>query len=85
MDSYFLILFFCCLINFICGAIFGKLYQSLKSNIAKENLEKFFYFRGFEDGIYYTIDEYKPELFKKEMAENSYKEFKAILHGERKH
>lgn len=47
--------------------------------------EKEIYCHGFEDGIYYTIDEYNPELYRPEIAEMRYKEYKAIKHGPEKH
>jgi len=47
--------------------------------------EKEIYCHGFEDGIYYTIDEYRPELYRPEIAEQRYKEYKAIKYGPEKH
>lgn len=47
--------------------------------------EKQVYCHGFEDGIYYTLDEYNPDLFRIEIAESCYKEYKAIKHGPEKH
>ena len=34
------------------------------------------YHRGFENGIYYTINSYEPNLFKVQIADKSYKEYK---------
>lgn len=55
------------------------------ANIKKdflEQYEKHTYYKGFENGIYYTIDSYEPELFKIQIAEKSYKEYKALQNGE---
>lgn len=78
---FFMILSF----NFLLGLSSGFLIAIRRSNMIKEEAEKEIYCHGFESGIYYTLDEYCPELFRIEMAEDSYKEYKAIKYGPEKH
>lgn len=70
---------------FFAGTFFG--YHLCRRHIDLQNTqgEKETYCHGFEDGIYYAIDEYRPDLFNIEMAETCYKEYKAIKHGPQKH
>lgn len=73
--------FFCFCIGL--GVGFALAHKITKSRLNFD--EKTTYCHGFEDGIYYTLDEYCPDLFRIEIAENSYKEYKAIKHGPDKH
>lgn len=80
-----LAVFFVAAFNFFLGASVAYI-TSLQHQRNKQDLdEKEIYCHGFEDGIYYTIDEYNPELFKQEIAEMRYKEYKAIKHGPERH
>jgi hypothetical protein len=71
--------------NFFVGSVAGYAICVNRRTASKEINEKDIYCHGFEDGIYYTIDEYKPELYRPEIAEMCYKEYKAIKHGPEKH
>ena len=73
------------LMNFLFGFIAGVLSDHMRTKRKVEFEEKSTYCHGFEDGIYYTLDEYNPELFRPEIAEQCYKEYKAIKHGPTKH
>jgi hypothetical protein len=81
----FLILFVIAVVNFSFGLSVGYLACNMFHKQNTELDEKEIYCHGFEDGIYYTIDEYNPELFRPEIAEMRYKEYKAIKHGPEKH
>jgi len=84
MIGYFvfvLVLFF----NFLLGVGVGFLTAMRRVIDIKEQTEKEIYCHGFESGIYYTLDEYCPEMFRIEIAEDSYKEYKAIKYGPEKH
>lgn len=71
--------------NFVFGFLFGFTLNRMRSKLKIEHDEKTTYCHGFEDGIYYAIDEYNPELFRPEIAEMCYKEYKAIKHGPERH
>lgn len=81
----FLLLFVIATINFSFGLSVGYVASDLFARHKEELDEKEIYCHGFEDGIYYTIDEYNPELFRPEIAEMRYKEYRAIKHGPQKH
>lgn len=84
MLEYFVfatVLFF----NFLLGLCSGILIVSKRLKDIKEESEKEIYCHGFESGIYYTLDEYCPEMFRIEIAEDSYKEYKAIKYGSEEH
>lgn len=72
-------------INFFVGALTGIAYRRtfVERDVIYE--EKETYFRGFEDGLYYALGEYQPELFKVEMAESCFKEYKALKNGPSNH
>lgn len=76
---------FIALFNFLIGLVVGTLSSKLRVKHQIDFEEKSTYCHGFEDGIYYILDEYNPEMFKPEMAEQCYKEYKAIKHGPTKH
>ena len=69
----------------ILGFAFGYILRGMVSLHAIEIEEKGIYCHGFEDGLYYTLGEYRPELFKKEFAERSYHEYRMVKHGQQKH
>lgn len=71
--------------NFILGFVLGAFSKARFFSEKKQFEEKQVYCHGFEDGMYYTLGEYQPELFKIQMAENSYREYKAIKNGPEKH
>lgn len=71
--------------NFFVGAAITYVILTHRKLQHQELNEKEIYCHGFEDGIYYTIDEYKPELYRPEIAEMCYKEYKAIKHGPEEH
>lgn len=81
----FLVLVIVAGFNFLVGAAMSYAICFRRGLHSKEINEKEIYCHGFEDGIYYTIDEYKPELYRPEIAEMCYKEYKAIKHGPEKH
>jgi hypothetical protein len=72
-------------LNFLLGLSSGFLIAMRRKIYVKEETEKEIYCHGFESGIYYTLDEYCPEMFRVEIAEDSYKEYKAIKYGPEKH
>lgn len=81
----FLVLAFIAVFNFAMGVTTG---YSLSSEKRRRKIyldEKEIYCNGFEDGIYYAVDQYCPELYRPEIAEMRYKEYKAIKHGPEKH
>jgi hypothetical protein len=83
MDAFVIMLV--AVFNFFLGSCVAYAI-SLRRQDKKEDLdEKEIYCNGFEDGIYYTIDEYNPELFKPEIAEMRYREYKAIKYGPERH
>jgi hypothetical protein len=73
------------LLNFLIGVGTGFLICNYLVKTRQEFDEKTVYCHGFEDGIYFTIDEYNPDMFKIEIAENSYREYKAIKNGPKEH
>lgn len=73
------------LLNFLIGVGTGFLLSDFLVKRHQELDEKTVYCHGFEDGIYFTIGEYNPELFKIEIAENSYREYKSIKNGPEEH
>lgn len=72
-------------LNFLAGVTLGFLMCNHRTKKILEIDEKAVYCHGFEDGIYFTIGEYNPELFKIEIAENSYREYKSIKNGPEEH
>ena len=84
MIEYF-VFFIVMSFNFLFGLIAGGLIVTRRKLQIKEETEKEIYCHGFESGIYYTLDEYCPEMFRVEIAEDSYKEYKAIKYGPEKH
>lgn len=81
----FLLLFVIATVNFSFGLSVGYAASGLFTRHKAELDEKEIYCHGFEDGIYYTIDEYNPEMYRQEIAEMRYKEYRAIKHGPQKH
>lgn len=71
--------------NFFLGSCVAYVVSMQHQRKKEEIEEKEIYCHGFEDGIYYTIDEYNPEMFRKEIAEVRYKEYKAIKYGPERH
>lgn len=84
MIGYF-VLIFALFFNFLIGLGIGFLMALKRIADIREQTEKETYCHGFESGIYYTLDEYCPEMFRIEIAEDSYKEYKAIKYGPEKH
>ena len=84
MNEY-VILFLLVVINFCSGMFFGyNMSMFIKNNKTKSD-EKTVYCHGFEDGVYHTLGEYNPDYFRVEIAENCYKEYKAIKNGPENH
>lgn len=85
--NWFLYIIMHLIFCFVAGTIFGYQLHKKRVAIERENNhdERETYCHGFEDGIYFTIGEYQPELYRVEIAEMCYKEYKAIKHGPQKH
>jgi hypothetical protein len=83
--SLFFVIILVAVFNFFVGAATTYTISVGRNARQQELNEKEIYCHGFEDGIYYTIDEYNPELYRPEIAEMCYKEYKAIKHGPEKH
>jgi hypothetical protein len=83
--SLFFVIALVALFNFFVGAATTYIISIGRSTGRHELKEKEIYCHGFEDGIYYTLDEYNPELYRPEIAEMCYKEYKAIKYGPEKH
>ena len=79
------VIFFVAIFNFFVGATVAYVATLHRQRNLIDLDEKEIYCHGFEDGIYYTIDEYNPEMFRKEIAEVRYKEYKAIKYGPERH
>lgn len=73
------------LFNFFLGSCVAYAISVRQHQKNEDIQEKEIYCHGFEDGIYYTIDEYNPEMFRQEIAETRYKEYKAMKYGPEKH
>ncbi len=71
--------------NFLFGFVVGISSSRLKAKKGIELEEKATYCHGFEDAVYYILDEYNPELYKPEIAERLYREYKSIKHGPDRH
>lgn len=84
MNTFFVVAVIA-IFNFLLGAATSYTFFLTRGFKSKDVNEKDIYCHGFEDGIYYTIDEYKPELYRPEIAERCYKEYKAIKHGPENH
>jgi len=63
-----------CAIAFVSGFMWGYLIRSIFAKHDKTIMEKEIYCKGFENGIYYSIGERNPDLFKVKVAENSFKD-----------
>jgi hypothetical protein len=83
--TFIVVLVCAAILNFILGTLVGYGISQEKTRIQAHMDEKEIYCHGFEDGIYYVLDEYRPELYRPEIAEMCYKEYKAVKHGPEKH
>ena len=84
-NTMFFVFIFFAIFNFVAGLCLGVILSRNSSAKKLDFEEKIVYCHGFEDGVYYSIGEYRPELFKINMAEQSYREYKAIKNGPSKH
>lgn len=81
----FVVLAMIALFNVVLGFFVGYI---TRYNHEKESIldaEKEIYCHGYEDGFYLGVGEYDPELFRREIAEKAYHEYRGLKHGPTKH
>lgn len=71
--------------NFLFGFFIGYLTRYRDEKMSVTHMEKELYCHGYEDGFYFGWGAYEPELFKKEIAEKAYFEYRGVKHGPTKH
>lgn len=71
--------------NIGVGFCFGYINRFTHEQEDINALEKEIYCHGYEDGFYLGLGEYDPDLFRKEIAEKAYHEYRGIKHGPTKH
>jgi hypothetical protein len=79
------ILFFFALTNFIIGFFMGYVTRYRDEKNDQLQVEQEVYCNGYEDGFYLGVGEYDPSLFRREIAEKAYYEYKGLKHGPTKH
>lgn len=70
---------------FISGFFTGYICRCFDEGYITRRIEKDVYCNGYEDGFYLGWGEYDPDIFKKEIAEKAYYEYKGIKYGPEKH
>ena len=77
--------FVAALANFVIGFVFGYVFRYNKETEQVNHNEKETYLHGYEDGFYLGCGDYEPEVFRIEIAEGAYQEYKGLKHGPVKH
>ena len=72
-------------VNVAIGFFIGYLTRYSHEQKQVLQIEKEIYCHGYEDGFYLGIGEYEPNLFRKEIAERAYHEYKGIKYGPTQH
>jgi len=72
-------------VNLCIGVFSGYAIRLSHEKEIQVHLEKEVYCHGYEDGFYLGVGEYDPDLFRKEIAEKAYQEYKGIKYGPTKH
>ena len=70
---------------FLNGLIIGYMLRRADEQKVNYTIEKETYCHGYEDGFYLGLGEYDPTLFRKEIAEKAYCEYKGLKYGPTKH
>lgn len=73
------------LVCFLNGLILGYMFRKTDDRSIAHAIEKETYCHGYEDGFYLGVGDYEPELFRKEIAEKAYCEYKGIKYGPTRH
>jgi hypothetical protein len=81
----FVVLCAIALVNVFIGFFIGYIARYTHEQEYLLDAEKEIYCHGYEDGFYFGIGEYDPELFRKEIAEKAYQEYRGLKHGPTKH
>lgn len=81
----FIVLGIIALFNVLLGFFIGYLTRYANEKEVVYKIEKEIYCHGYEDGFYLGLGEYDPELFRNEIAEKAYQEYKGIKYGPTKH
>lgn len=81
----FIVLGIVAIVNVVVGFFIGYLTRFQHETESILNSEKEIYCHGYEDGFYLGHGDYDPEMFRKEIAEKAYQEYKGLKHGPTKH
>lgn len=73
------------IVNLALGFFSGYLSRFAREQQNMFEIEKEIYCHGYEDGFYLGLGDYDPEMFRKEIAEKAYYEYRGIKHGPTKH
>lgn len=70
---------------FISGFLTGYITRYSDGEFISRRVEKDVYCNGYEDGFYLGWGEYDPDVFRREIAEKAYCEYRGIKYGPEKH
>lgn len=79
------ILLFIAAVNLTAGFVLGYITRHEHEKADVNDNERSIYCDGYEDGFYFGLGEYDPEMFRKEIAEKAYHEYRGIKYGPTKH
>lgn len=72
-------------LNLCIGFFIGYIARYTHETETVVAAEKDIYCHGYEDGFYLGNGEYDPDLFRREIAEKAYQEYKGLKYGPTKH
>jgi hypothetical protein len=79
------VVLFVAAVNLAIGFMVGYISRYQHEKVLINDNERSIYCDGYEDGFYFGLGEYDPEMFRKEIAEKAYHEYRGIKHGPTKH